>query len=173
MPKRTCDIDGCENPHLARGLCNRHYLHAKYHGLLPPLPRLSPAERFWARVEKSPTCWIWTGARTPLGHGRIRLEGYGESLAHRWAYIQLVGPIPEGLVLDHLCANPPCVNPAHMDPVTHWQNTRRGTAPSAVNARKTHCIRGHEFNLENTRVRNDGSRDCKVCQRERDIRRLA
>ena len=80
-------------------------------------------ERFWSKVNKTDTCWIWTAAKNQDGHGRFR---HGRLvLAHRFAYELLVGPIPKGLDLDHLCQNPACVNPAHLEPVTRKENTRR------------------------------------------------
>jgi hypothetical protein len=84
--------------------------------------------------------------------------------AHRLAYQLLVGPIPEGLVIDHLCRNPPCQNPAHMECVTHRENTLRGASPHAMNARKTHCKRGHEFTFQNTYVDAKGCRSCLACR---------
>jgi hypothetical protein len=78
--------------------------------------------------------------------------------AHRWAYEAFVGPIPEGLEIDHLCRNRACVNPAHLDPVTHQENMSRGKA-----ARMTHCHKGHPFDEANTRMEAYGSRRCKEC----------
>ena len=113
---------------------------------------------FWEFVTKTDTCWLWTGPRWG-GYGRYR-----HAQAHRLAYEALVGPIPKGLVIDHLCRVRHCVNPAHMEPVTNVENVMRGLAPSAVNARKTHCIHGHEFTPENTRPKPKG-RECRECFR--------
>jgi len=127
-----------------------------------------PADRvavFWSRVEKSPGCWTWTGTIDPGGYGHYKL---GQSQhAHRVAYELVVGPIPEGLELDHLCRNPSCVNPAHLEPVTHAENVRRGTV-----AQRTHCQKGHEYTPENTRMRN-GARVCRECHREQRRRSVA
>ena len=112
------------------------------------------------------TCWIWTAA-TAQGYGRINAGGRGVPLqAHRVAYELLVGPIPEGLELDHLCRDRRCVNPQHLEPVTHRENLLR--APSS-NGRKERCKRGHEFDAENTirRTRAEGGRECRRCKEAR------
>jgi hypothetical protein len=90
------------------------------------------AERFWPQVDFDGPggCWLWTGQANKGGYGAFsvgsRYDGNRRGVrAHRWAYEALVGPIPEGLQLDHLCRNPPCVNPAHLEPVTHAENMRR------------------------------------------------
>lgn len=78
-------------------------------------------------VDRDTGCWVWRGGRMPFGYGSVWLDGRTR-LAHRVFYERLVGPIPDGLQLDHLCRNPPCVNPAHLEPVTHTENSRRGSA---------------------------------------------
>jgi hypothetical protein len=99
-------------------------------------------EWFWSKVDvRGPEeCWPWQKGMTK-GYGVV----YQDDRAHRVAYRLAVGPIPEGLVLDHLCRNPPCCNPAHLEPVTLAENTLRGMAPSAINRRKTHCPEGHAY----------------------------
>lgn len=136
--------------------------------------------RFWRYVDKSGPggCWLWTGTILARGYGQFWVGPGHRGLrvrAHRFAYEMLVGPIPDGLVIDHLCRVPLCVNPAHMEPVTGRVNIRRGIGPSAVNARKTHCHRGHPFTPANTLLYR-GSRCCRACmraasQRARDRRR--
>lgn len=131
-------------------------------------------ERLWAKVDKdgpvpvfAPSlgpCWLWKGKALCHGYGQIT-SNYRHLMAYRVAYELLVGPIPPGLEIDHLCRVPLCVNPAHLEPVTRRENILRGLNPAAVNARKTHCIRGHEFNSENTRIRLDGKRTCRECER--------
>lgn len=115
-------------------------------------------------------CLIWQGATTE-GYGRINLNG-SLRLAHRVAYEAAVGPIPEGMSLDHLCRVRACINPAHLEPVTSRTNTLRGVGVTAVNARKTHCDRGHEFTEANTRLRG-GRRYCRACVTVRNAARSA
>ncbi len=121
-----------------------------------------------AHVRKTEGCWEWIGYDGPNGYGRVKLVGRN-ILAHRAVYEALVGTIPEGAELDHLCRNRRCVNPAHLEPVTRRVNVLRGVAPAAVNAKKTHCIRGHEYTPENTRagINRAGhpTRACRTCIR--------
>jgi hypothetical protein len=122
--------------------------------------------------EVSTGCVVWTGAHDGNGYGNLYYRpakrDYRYIRAHRLAYELFVGPVPEGLNLDHLCRNPPCFNPAHLEPVTPAENVLRGISPNAINARKTHCKRGHEFNQENTRINCDGYRQCRECNRAYD-----
>jgi hypothetical protein len=85
------------------------------------LSKPTPEERFWAKVTKSDDCWEWTGSRGNYGHGALAVDGRNVG-AHRFSYELAIGPIPTGLVIDHMCHNPPCVNPAHLRAVTHKQN---------------------------------------------------
>ena len=126
MKATRCGIPGCGNKHEARGWCNRHYLRWWKHGdpLTPGRDR-TDAERFWAMVQKTSTCWLWTGSLKVEGYGHFRADG-GMWRAHRWAYENGVGPIPAGLTLDHLCRVRACVRPSHLEPVTQGENNRRG-----------------------------------------------
>lgn len=95
-------------------------------------------------VDPETGCWLWQLKRDRHGYGRVRRTGRGEALvqlAHRWVYEELVGPIPEGLVIDHLCRNPPCVNPKHLEPVTPGENFRRGTRGSHLKPDDVRAIR--------------------------------
>jgi hypothetical protein len=91
--------------------------------------------------------------------------------AHRAAYTLLVAPIPDGLTIDHLCRNTSCVNPAHLEPVTQRENGLRGTSPAAVNARKVECVNGHPLSGDNLHIGTDGSRRCRICNRNKGRRR--
>lgn len=120
---------------------------------------------FWTRVRQVGDCWEWAGTRGSNGYGLWLLPGRVSAMAHRVAYEEMVGPIPEGLSLDHLCRNRACVNPDHLEPVTVRVNNLRGESPWARNARKTHCLRGHEYTPDNTAMRKNGTRACRVCLR--------
>jgi hypothetical protein len=114
-------------------------------------------------------CWLWQGTvNQRTGYGVYRRDP-----AHRAVYKLLVGLIPDGLHLDHLCRVRACVNPAHLEPVTQAENNRRSASPSALNAVKTHCDHGHEFNAANTARAKDGSRVCRACKRIQNQRRRA
>lgn len=134
-----------------------------------PAPR-PEADRFWSKVDTSGDCWVWNGAKD-RGYGKFRLAGPVRRTvnAYRWAWEAVNGPVPEGLELDHLCRNPSCVRPSHMEAVTHAVNMLRSDAPPAVRARQTECIHGHPFTPENTYVRQGtGFRSCRACSRDRD-----
>jgi hypothetical protein len=128
---------------------------------------LSDAQRFWSKVNKTETCWLWTAGKNTDGYGVFHLSEPKRLVrAHRWAYIAILGPIHNGLTLDHLCRVRHCVNPSHLEPVTDRENLLRGISPLVVNARRTHCIHGHEFTPENTSLTPDGRRNCKACKRK-------
>jgi hypothetical protein len=145
---------------------------------------VTPAERFWAKVDfdKLPgSCWGWTAAKNQYGYGTIAWNGKKQH-AMRAAYELLVGPIPDGMELDHLChtfdwscdgglgcLHRECVNPDHLEPVTKRENALRMRRNNA-SARKTHCKRGHPFSEENT-VISGGTRYCLTCRRRRDRER--
>lgn len=127
----------------------------------------TPADRFWPKVAKSPGCWNWTAGLDSKGYGQFRVSTQQKIVAHRFAYELLVGPIPAGLQLDHLCRNRQCVNPDHLEPVDSRTNTLRGEGPTAQHARKTHCCHGHELTDDNVRRTKRGARVCLTCERGR------
>jgi len=111
------------------------------------------------------SCIPWWGPIPPsTGYGRVYLSRRKYLMAHRVVYESLVGPIPEGMHIDHLCRNPRCVNPQHLAVVTRTENVMRGDSPPAQNARKTHCKHGHLFDLFNTYIDKRGRRACNVCR---------
>lgn len=131
-----CTVDACDKPPIARGWCQHHYDTWRFHGdpLFPVRIFGDHERRFWSKVNKEGPvpdyaprlgrCWIWTGQINPDGYGWFGLAGKNE-LVHRYVYEMLVGPIPEGLEIDHLCMVRPCLNPPHLEAVTHAENTRR------------------------------------------------
>jgi hypothetical protein len=131
-------------------------------------PKRQEAERFWEKVEVTDPdgCWLWTASCRPSGYGHFALTRDRGASAHRWAYEHLVGPIPDGLSLDHLCRVPRCVNPAHLEPVSARTNILRGIGVAAVNATKTHCPSGHAYVGTNIRIYR-GRRHCRACNRLR------
>lgn len=124
-------------------------------------------DKFLSKVRQGPDCWEWAGWKERDGYGVQWVTGVGNRRAHRIAYELWVGPIPDGLTLDHLCRNRGCVNPAHLEPVTSVENVARGDTPSVRNRAKTHCDHGHEFTPATTYARAGGKRECKVCVRDR------
>ena len=122
-------------------------------------------ERFWAKVQRDASggCWLWTAGLSDTGYGQFWTGGKCQS-AHRFSYETFVGPIPDGLHIDHLCRVRACVNPTHLEPVPPGVNNARGFSPSALNAQKTHCPQGHAYAGENLVVIR-GKRHCRECKR--------
>jgi hypothetical protein len=119
-------------------------------------------DRFWSKVEPTGFCWLWTAALRTDGYGVFQTKNRGGIVrAHRYAYELLIGKIPSGLQIDHLCRVKRCVNPDHLEAVTAKENTRRAFAARAPIAR---CKRGHEFTPSNTHTSpTTGSRTCRAC----------
>jgi hypothetical protein len=165
----TCAHCGAVLPSPSRRFCSRQC----YAAAGGRWNRESKATRFWAKVDRNGPlpprhpalgpCWLWTGHQGDRGYAPRGRQG-AYHFAYRWA-----GKIcPPGYELDHLCRNPGCVNPDHLEPVTHHVNILRGDAPPARAARQTHCLNGHPYNEANTYYYGPGkrSRYCRVCGRE-------
>lgn len=176
-PPTNCADCGLQWPEqrFARGRCKTCYgrlikkLRTK--GQFTPVETTRPlADRLFEKTAAGPgACVIFTGHLNNNGYGTIATGGrHGKQLyAHRAAYTLLVGPIPDGLVLDHLCRVRRCINPHHLEPVTQEENVRRASVE------RTHCPQGHEFTRDNTRQRPGRGRECRTCNRERARRRTA
>jgi hypothetical protein len=162
-----CTAMGCDRPAVSRPqYCLMHYKRWKRRGTTHDI---TPEGRFFSYIRpvtEWDACWIWTNRLAGGGYGQFWV-GNKPDLAHRWSYEYFHAEIPDGLVLDHLCSTPPCVNPWHLEPVTQRVNLRRSQNHVGVNARKTRCIRDHVFDQANTYVSPDGRRQCRACMRMR------
>lgn len=135
----------------------------------PPKGGFSKADRlmmFFRHVQPGKgrgACWEWTGCQTSTGYGRFMVNRRGGP-ASRAAYTLLIGEIPVGLTIDHLCRNPSCVNPRHLEAVSMRENLMRGGSPSAHNARKILCKNGHKFDRRVfNKTKGSYMRQCSVC----------
>lgn len=121
--------------------------------------------RFHAKYTISGECWLWNASKLPNGYGLFSDENGKTVTAHRWSYSHFVGVIPIGLVIDHICRNPACVNPKHLQAISQSNNIKRSLLVKARSAR-THCKHGHEFTPENTQyVKGQRGRRCATCNR--------
>lgn len=175
-PQRWCTVAGCGRKAGRLGYCRMHLQRIRRNGD-PMVTKGSPgaSARFAAKYEVEPEsgCWVWISTLDKDGYGRFSVR-FDFMQAHRWSYEHYRGPIPSGLVLDHVvCDRPGCVNPWHVEPRTAGQNVLRGSSPSAKNARKTHCIHGHELVPENvySPPKAPRRRLCRICIAERHKKR--
>jgi len=181
--QRHCTIPGCPNSTRTASAkwCHKHYSRWRRHRdplvVLKPKPRppADPLLRFVRFVMFTESCWLWTGSKAREGYGKFRTKengGWHTYRAHRWLYEAIICRIPNQLPLDHSCRTPACVNPDHLEPVTHQINTLRGDTLPRRWLSRTHCNNGHEYTPENTQIRTGGSgRRCRECERVRTWRR--
>jgi hypothetical protein len=171
MAERICSVPGCGRRHRALDLCSMHWKRKRRYGSLD-LPVVTVLDRFWAKVDvRGPDdCWHWTGSRVK-GYGTFGLGRRvdGTVLAHRFAYEIAVGPIPDGMSVDHECHNGSgcragdaclhrrCVNPSHLRARPLVENAR------LARAGHTHCAKGHLLAGDNLRIRANGWRSCRAC----------
>lgn len=130
------------------------------------VPLVDMAETFWSRVEKTDSCWLWRGAIGSGGYGTFSFRRVTYR-AHRIAFVLAGGAIPLGLQLDHLCRVRACVNPSHLQVVTQRENILRGVSPIADYAKRTHCPKGHPYDMAYTYPSGKRCRACVACRRER------
>lgn len=188
-PRLRCLVRECDRAHFGHGMCSRHYQLWRHHGTTDLLDLATPIERFWREVTRGEPneCWLWMG--TPKnGYGvlsiKTREDAWAPHYAHRLSYEWFVGPIPEGMVIDHTCHNVAaerglcdggegcshrlCVNPLHLDPTTVGENTARSPLTvTGQNVRKNVCPRGHALDGKGL----DGKRYCTLCRKTRDSER--
>jgi hypothetical protein len=179
-PRTYCEIDECGAPAVGRRMCRKHWQRWRKWGdprFVDSRWRQTDAERFWSYVDRSGECWVWTGGKKN-GYGNFSVTRDGRDRmvqAHRFAYELEIGPIPDGMTLDHLChtavadecrsgvdcPHRRCVRPSHLDPMPLADNIRAGGHGARMS-----CKRGHEFTPENTGITNRGKgRFCRTCKR--------
>lgn len=168
-----CAAEGCERRAEKRGWCTKHHARWLRHGTTADPIIVTVEERFWSKVEKTETCWLWKASLNRKGYAQFFPQPGKLVEGHRWAWISANGSVPDGLELDHLCKVKHCVNPVHLEAVTHAENMRRWL--SLI----THCPQGHPYDEVNTYVTKANVRHCRQCHRDqsreygRKLRRLA
>lgn len=190
----TCSADGCSDPHYIKGHCTRHHARVQKYGSLDgglwehsPVILAGrgkpPEQRFWDRVDKNGPlpavrpdlgpCWEWTLSRNSNGYGQTFLFCDVAIGTHRVAWHLSGYELIPGMELDHLCRNPGCCRPEHLDQVPKLVNMLRGNGWSGRNYRKTHCAKGHEYDLLNTAWTKAGHRKCRTCVNGKGARMAA
>lgn len=145
MSHRTCDVEGCDTVHYSKGWCSKHYQRMYLTGSLEIGAWQQPvSERFWGRVAKTDTCWIWQGHKDPKGYGKLGVQRRGTVRAHRLAYELEVGPIPDGMQIDHACLNKSCVRPDHLRLATPKQNCENLSANRVNNTSGVRGVSWHK-----------------------------
>lgn len=178
--RKPCSVEGCENLSRVWGLCIKHHRRWVKYGSTDR--HYDPFERFMTQFDLDPsTCWLWTGYVGTHGYGFL-----GNHIsAHKFSYERFIGSVPESYEIDHICHNADplcaggstclhrrCVNPAHLEAVTHRENVLRSMrGPIALHAAQTHCKRGHPLSGDNLWIDPNGHRQCVICETARRAKR--
>lgn len=170
IPQRTCSVPDCETPRKSGGYCNTHYQRMLRLGTTELPPPTSLVERFMDKVTVTEGCWLFHPFNKANGYAWIAIGGGKKRGCQRVSYELFIGPIPDGLHIDHLCRVHNCVNPDHLEAVTPRENVLRGISLWASNVRKTLCPQGHPYSGDNLIVRGK-SRYCRICVRKLDAAR--
>lgn len=162
----TCVLDSCPRPVAHLVICSMHYRRLARNGTVH---EMRPEDWFFRHVTEDPDgCWNYHPVHPVTGYAEFTVgKGTRRVLAHRWSYGHFIAPIPAGLEIDHLCKNTACVNPWHLEPVTHEVNTQRGVGTADA------CVNGHPYDASNTHVRPNGHRQCRTCRQNTERRHLA
>ncbi len=181
-PFKKCKFDGCKGRVVGRGYCPGHYdqlkngkplikLYQKHRKSGTP-PRIICDEVYCPNHDLFGPCHVYRGGKDSNGYGLVRADNKN-TRAHQYVWVKEIGPIPEGLVIDHQCRNRGCCNTDHLRAVTHQVNMTENIVGASwqLGKAKTHCLRGHCYNEENTIISKMGTRQCRACHREETRRR--